>query len=94
MNTDERPLSENHGRQTLRLALGAAVAGFAWGYLRHRTHPRRTFLALMQAAEWFVACGGAATVVDLLRDGLEGDDREVTERVTHTMQTVTDHAAR
>ena len=83
-------MSDSDGKQALRLPLGAAVAGFAWAYLRHRSHPRRTFLAVMQAAEWFVACGGAATLLDVLRDGLNGD--EVTERVTHSTQTVTDHA--
>ena len=87
-------MRDSEGRQTLRLALGAALAGFAWAYLRHRAHPRRTVLALTQAAEWFVACGGAATLVDLLRHGLAGGDDEVTERVTHSTQTVTDRAAR
>ena len=87
-------MRDSGGRQTLRLAVSAALAGFAWGDLRHRAHPRRTFLALMQAAEWFVACGGAATLVDVLRDGLAAGDDEVTERVTHATQTVTDRAAR
>lgn len=87
-------MSNAGGRQTLRLAVAAAIAGFAWGTLRHRSHPRRTFLAIMQAAEWFIACGGAATLVEVLREGLEGDDTELTERVTHSMQTVTDRAAR
>ena len=54
-------MHDSGGRQSLRLAVGAAIAGFAWAYLRHRHHPRRTILALTQAAEWFVACGGAAT---------------------------------
>ncbi|MGE3858327.1 MAG: hypothetical protein AB7G21_15345 [Dehalococcoidia bacterium] len=84
-------MGDSGGRQTLRLAIGAALAGFAWAYLRHRSHPRRTGLALTQAAEWFVACGGAATLVDLLRDGLEAED-ELTERVTHATQTVTERA--
>lgn len=83
-------MRDSGGRQSLRLAIGAALAGFAWAYLRQRNHPRRTILALTQAAEWFVACGGAATLLDVLRDGLNGD--EVTERVTHSTQTVTDHA--
>lgn len=85
-------MRDTEGRQTLRLALGAAIAGFAWASLRHRNHPRRITLALTQAAEWFVACGGAATLVDLLRDGILGSDDELTERVSHTKQTVTDHA--
>ncbi|MFA7250273.1 MAG: hypothetical protein WC273_11665 [Dehalococcoidia bacterium] len=87
-------MRDSGGRQTLRLALGAGIAGFAWGYRRHRAHPRRTMLALLQAAEWFVACGGAATLVDVLRDTLAGGDDETTERVTHTTQTVTDHGVR
>ena len=87
-------MRDSDGRQTMRLAIGAALAGFAWAYLRHRSSPRRTMLALTQAAEWFVACGGAATLIDLVRDGLEADEDELTERVTHTTQTVTDHAAR
>ena len=87
-------MRDSEGRQTLRLAIGAALAGFAWAYLRHRAHPRRTVMAMTQAAEWFVACGGAATLVDLLRAGLEERDDEVTERVSHATQTVTDHAAR
>lgn len=85
-----RSMRDTEGRQTLRLAVGAALAGFAWAYLRHHGSPRRTMLALTQAAEWFVACGGAATLVDLVRAGLEAED-ELTERVTHTTQTVTDH---
>ncbi|MEI7926630.1 MAG: hypothetical protein WCI61_10650 [Chloroflexota bacterium] len=87
-------MRDSDGRQTMRLAIGAAIAGFAWAYLRHHSSPRRTMLALTQAAEWFVACGGAATLLDLVRDGLEAGEDELTERVTHTTQTVTDHAAR
>lgn len=84
-------MSGSDGRQTLKFAVAAALAGFAWASLRHRSHPRRTGLALTQAAEWFIATGGAATLVDLLREGLQADD-ELTERVTHTTQTVTDRA--
>lgn len=87
-------MRDSEGRQTLRLALAAAVAGFAWEYARHRAHPRRTVLALTRAAAWFVACGGAAALVDLVRAGLADDDSEVTERVTHASQTVTDRGAR
>ncbi len=86
-------MGDTRGRQTLRFALGAALAGFVWGYyIRHRTHPRRTFLALTQAAEWFVACGGAATLVDVLREGIGGEHDELTDRVTRATQTVTDRA--
>lgn len=85
-------MGDHDGRQTLRLALAAALAGFAWAFLRHRGHPRRASLAWTQAAEWFIATGGAATLVDLLREGILGADAEVTERVSHTKQTVTDRA--
>ncbi len=70
-----------------RLAFAAAVAGLAWGYLRHRRHSRRTLLAMVQAAQWFVAMGGAAALLSALRGDLEGTD-ELTERVTHTKQTI------
>ncbi|MSQ31075.1 MAG: hypothetical protein EXR64_03470 [Dehalococcoidia bacterium] len=75
------------GPQSARLAFGAAAAGLAWGYLRHRQHPRRTLLALVQAMQWFVAMGGMAALLDALRGDLEGSD-ELTERVTHTTQTI------
>ena len=80
-------------RPSLRIAIAAALAGLAWGYLRHRRRPRQTVLAVLQAAEWFVAAGGAAAVIVALRGGLEPAGDEVTERVTHATQTVTDHAA-
>ena len=90
-------MPDSAGRQTLRLALAAALAGFAWEYVRRRAHPRRTVLALTRGAAWFIACGGAAVLVEALRGGLAGDDSEateVTERVTHASQTVTDRGAR
>ncbi len=88
-------MAESAGRRALPLPLGAAVAGFAWGYLEHRSHPRRTSLALMQCVEWFIACGGAAVLVQVLRSGLDPDDLdELTERVTHSLQTVTDRSGR
>jgi len=70
-----------------RLAIAAALAGLAWGYLRHRRHSRRSLLAFVQAAQWFVAMGGAAALLAALRDDLEGSD-EITERVMHTTQTI------
>ena len=85
-------MRESAGRQTLTLAMGAALVGLAWGYLRHRAHPRRTVLALAQGAAWFVACGGAAALVELFRDGVASDGDEFTERVVHSTQTVTDRA--
>ena len=42
------------GRSQLALAISSALAGFAWGMLRHRGHARARGLAMLQAAEWFV----------------------------------------
>lgn len=82
------------GKQTIRLAVAAALAGAAWGYLRHRKDPRASAFALLQALEWFVAYGGAAAIIEAVREALEGDDDlEVTERMTHVRETVIDHAA-
>ena len=79
------------GRGTLGLPIAAAVAGLAWGYLRHRGQRRQLSLALTQAAEWFIAAGGAATLVEVLRGTLDSDDlEELTERVTHATQRITD----
>ena len=87
-------MSDSKDRQALRLPLAAAAAGFAWGYLRHRGQPRQVSLALMQAIEWFVACGGATVLLEVLRDSIDADDiDELTERVTHTTQRVTDQFA-
>lgn len=69
-----------------RFALSAALAGFAWGYARHRRSERASLLAALQALEWFVACGGATALLDVIRDRLEPDDIEV-ERITHTRRT-------
>lgn len=53
------------------------------------------WFALIQGAEWFVAYGGAATVLQTLREALDKtaqppmDDFEV-ERITHTRQVVSE----
>ncbi len=79
-------------RQTLILGIIAAVAGIAWGHLRNEEDPRRRTLALLQGLEWFVAVGGAAAAIEVIRDAMEDEELEVTERVTHTRQTVVDKA--
>ena len=84
-----------NGRQQLGLAVSAALAGFAWGYLRHRGDKRATWFALIQAAEWFVANGGATIVLRAMRETLDRvdqppvDDFEV-ERITRTRQIVSE----
>ena len=84
-----------NGRQQFGLAVSAALAGLAWGYIRHRGDRRATWFALLQAAEWFVANGGALIVLQTLRDSLdragqpEVDDFEV-ERITRTRQIVSE----
>ncbi len=77
-------------KQPIRFALAAAAVGLAWGYLRHRKDGRAPVLAAIQALEWFVAYGGAAALLERVREGLEGGEVEV-ERVTHTRQTIVDH---
>ena len=82
-------------KQSIRFALAAAGAGLVWGYLRHRRDGRAPMFAAVQALEWFVAYGGAAALLERVREGLEGlegvGDVEV-ERVTHTRQTIVDHS--
>ena len=77
-------------KQSIRFALAAAAAGVLWGYVRHRKDGRAAVFAAIQGLEWFVAYGGAAALLERLRDGLEGEDVDV-ERVTHTRQTFVDH---
>lgn len=85
------------GKQQFGLALAAAAGGLVWGFLRHRTDRRVTAFALIQAAEWFVAYGGAAAMLSAARHALEqpaGRDVEdgdfEVERVTRIRQSVTD----
>ena len=84
-----------NGRQQLGLAISAALAGLAWGYLRHRGDHRATWFALVQAAEWFVASGGATIALQSVREAMdragepEVDDLEV-ERITRTRQVITE----
>jgi len=80
------------GKSQLRFALAAAVAGLAWGYVRHRRDARAFVFAALQGLEWFVAYGGAAALVDRARQSLEGDenggDYDEFERITHIRQAV------
>ncbi len=78
------------GRSQLALAVSSALAGFAWGMLRHRGHDRARALAVLQAAEWFVAAGGAAWLIENAREVLEGAPG-ADERITHVRQVASEH---
>lgn len=81
------------GRQQLRFAAAAFIAGLAWGYLRHRRQPQAPTFALLQALEWFVAYGGAAAMIERARDLLEEPDESKADsigRVTRIRQSVTE----
>lgn len=78
-------------RSQLKFALGAFAAGLAWGYLRHRRSGRAPLLSILQALEWFIAYGGAAALVTMTRELIEGDDGPPEgERITHFRQVVTE----
>lgn len=77
-------------KQQLKFALGALVAGLAWGYLRHRGGSRPLVHSLLQGLEWFVAYGGAVALITGVREKLDGDEPEE-ERITHFRQVVTEH---
>jgi len=82
------------GRSQLALAISSAIAGFAWGMLQHRGHARARALATLQAAEWFVAAGGAAWLIEHARGTLEGAIEDAAgatdERITHVRRVETD----
>lgn len=78
------------GRSQLALVLSSALAGFAWGVLRHRGHPRARPLALLQAVEWFVAAGGAAWLIEHARETLGGPS-DPEERITHLRRVASEH---
>jgi hypothetical protein len=79
------------GKQELRFAFAALLAGLAWGYMRHRRDVRAPVFAALQGIEWFVAYGGAAALIDRARDQLdESDDDDEPVRITHFRQEVTD----
>ena len=82
------------------MAISAAVAGVAWGYLRARNRRRANTLALLQGLEWFVAAGGAAALIEYARAELLGEDDEEeaaaieeVEHMTHDRQVVTEEPA-
>lgn len=79
-------------RSQLKFALGAFAAGLAWGYLRYRRSGRAPLMSVLQALEWFIAYGGAAALVTMARELLEGDDDRPPEgeRITHFRQVVTE----
>ncbi len=89
-----------NGRQ-LSMAISAALAGIAWGYMRSRNHPRVTALALLQGLDWFVASGGAAALIERARAELLGETNdeagsgaiEEIERVTHARHVVSEEPA-
>ena len=66
-----------------------------WGYLRHRGDRRAAWFAIIQAADWFIANGGAAILLEAARDTLDRaerpaiDDFEI-ESITRTRQIVTE----
>lgn len=84
-----------NGRQQFALAITAAAGGLVWGYLRHRGDRRAAAFALIQAARWFVAYGGATIILEAAQEALdrvdraELDDFEV-ERITRTRQIVSE----
>lgn len=78
------------GRSQLALAISSALAGFAWGMVRHRGQAQVRALALLQAAEWFVAAGGAAWLIENAREMLEGTGG-TDERITHLRQVSSEH---
>ncbi len=80
------------GKQELRFAIAALIAGLAWGYLRHRRDGRAPVFALLQGIEWFVAYGGAAALIEGARRLLEEtpEDDPGAERISHFRQVVTE----
>lgn len=82
------------GKQQLRFAAAALIAGCAWGYLRNRERSNRLLLSLLQGIEWFIAYGGAAALIEGLRAVVDRDEDEAPpERVTHIRQIVAERGA-
>jgi len=82
-------------KHQLRFALAAFGAGLLWGYLRNRRSGHATVFSLLQGLEWFVAYGGAAAMIELVRHTLDDEDDadaadETTERITRLRQVVTE----
>jgi hypothetical protein len=80
------------GKQQLRFAAAAFLAGVAWGYVRHRKDVRAPVFALLQGLEWFVAYGGASVLIERAQEQLEeppADDDEPV-KITRFRQEVTE----
>lgn len=80
------------GKQQLRFAAAAFLAGCVWGYVRNRERGNRALLSLLQGVEWFIAYGGATALIEGLRAFVEtpDEDEPTSERVTHLRQVVAD----
>ncbi len=79
------------GKQQLRFAVAAFVAGLAWGYMRRSRSPHALRHGVLQGLEWFVAYGGAAALIEAAKQVLDReDDDEAPERVTLIREVVTE----
>ena len=79
------------GKQELRFAVAAFVAGLAWGYMRRRSSSHALRYGILQGLEWFVAYGGAAALIEAAKRVLDReDDDEAPERVTLIREVVTE----
>ncbi len=79
------------GKQQLRFAAAAFLAGCLWGYVRSRDRGNRTLLSLLQGVEWFIAYGGATALLEGLRAFVESPPPEhepTSERVTQLRQII------
>jgi hypothetical protein len=79
------------GKQQLRFAAAAFLAGCLWGYLRNRERANRVLLSLLQGVEWFIAYGGATALIEGVRAFVEPpppEDEPESERVTSFRQIV------
>lgn len=79
------------GKQQLRFAVAAFLAGLAWGYARRRGSRHALRHGVLQGLEWFVAYGGAAALIEAAKHVLDReDDDEAPERVTLIREVVTE----
>jgi hypothetical protein len=80
------------GKQQLRFAVAAFVAGLAWGYVRRRSSSHALRYGVLQGLEWFVAYGGAAALIEAAKGVLdrEDGDADTPERVTLIREVVTE----
>lgn len=83
-------------QRQLLAALGAAAVALALGSVRHRAHRWGRAFALIEAAEWFIAAGGATALLRSARRALEelaGPEAPEVERITRVRQSVTEEPA-